>query len=418
MLAALSASVVLSLLAPMTSVESGEAMQQRPSQRKGGGQKAESREYATGPEVPGIRLERVLPALPLVRPIQTLQRPGDPKNLYIVEQPGRILIADPSDASTKEAKVFLDIREQVNDQGNEEGLLSVAFHPQWPEKRELYCYYTAAKPRRSMLTRFTVAADGMSADPASEEVILTATQPYPNHNGGTALFGPDGFLYLSLGDGGAANDPHHYAQNMNTFLGKVLRIDVNKKDNNGAPYAVPADNPFVGKEGAKPEIWASGTRNIWRMSFDRKTGQLWAGDVGQNIWEEIDIIEKGGNYGWNAREGFHDFAGGKGTPPFVEPIVEYHHREGVSVTGGVVYRGAAIPNLDGVYVYADFQYGTVWGIRMIDGVPTKPAVITRARGELISSIDAMLDGTMMFSTFNNGQERGNPGSIWRAVAAQ
>ena len=126
-----------------------------------------------------------------------------------------------------------------NDQGNEEGLLSVAFHPQWPEKRELYCYYTAAKPRRSVLTRFTVAADGMSADPASEEVILTQTQPYPNHNGGTALFGPDGFLYLSLGDGGAANDPHHYAQNMNTFLGKVLRIDVNKKGDNGAPYAVP-----------------------------------------------------------------------------------------------------------------------------------------------------------------------------------
>jgi len=418
MLVALSASVVLSLLAPMTLVASGEAMQQGPSQSKGGGQKVDAREYANGPAVPSIRLERVLPALPLVRPIQTLQRPGEPKNLYIVEQPGRILIADPSDASTKEAKVFLDIREQVNDQGNEEGLLSVAFHPQWPVKRELYCYYTAAKPRRSVLTRFTVAADGMSADPASEEVILTQTQPYPNHNGGTALFGPDGFLYLSLGDGGAANDPHHYAQNMNTLLGKVLRIDVNKKGDNGAPYAVPADNPFVGREGAKPEIWATGTRNIWRMSFDRKTGQLWAGDVGQNIWEEIDIIEKGGNYGWNAREGFHDFAGGKGSPPYVEPIVEYHHREGVSVTGGVVYRGAAIPNLDGVYVYADFQYGTVWGIRMIDGVPTKPAVITRARGELISSIDAMLDGAMMFSTFNNGQERGNPGSIWRAVAAQ
>jgi glucose/arabinose dehydrogenase len=382
------------------------------------GQKADAREYAQGPAVPNVRLERLLPALPLVRPIQTLQRPGDPKNLYIVEQPGRILIADPSDAATKEAKVFLDIREPVHDQGNEEGLLSVAFHPQWPEKRELYCYYTAAKPRRSVLSRFTVAADGMSADPASEEIILVQSQPYSNHNGGTVLFGPDGYLYLSYGDGGAANDPHHYAQNLGSLLGKIVRIDVNKKGSDGAPYAVPADNPFVGKAGAKPEIWAYGTRNVWRMSFDSKTGQLWAGDVGQNIWEEIDLIEKGKNYGWNAREGFHDFNGGKGEPPFAEPVVEYHHREGVSVTGGVVYRGAAIPNLEGVYVYADFQYGTVWGIRMIDGKPTKPTVIARTRGELISSIDAMADESMVFCTFNGGQERGNPGSIWRAVAAQ
>lgn len=412
-------------LTPTTTEIAGDAptesavAQQAPAQRKpsGGGSKADAREYAEGPAVPNIRLERILPELPLVRPIQTLQRSGDAKNIYIVEQPGRILMADPADATTKEAKVFLDIREAVNDQGNEEGLLSVAFHPNWPEKRELYCYYTAAKPRRSILSRFTVAADGMTADPASEEVLLTQPQPYPNHNGGTAVFGPDGYLYLSLGDGGAANDPHHYAQNMGTFLGKVLRIDVNKKGDNGAPYSVPADNPFVGKDGVKPEIWASGTRNIWRMSFDRKTGQLWAGDVGQNVWEEIDLIEKGGNYGWNAREGFHEFAGGKGTPPYIEPVVEYHHREGVSVTGGVVYRGAAIPNLDGVYVYADFQYGTVWGIRMIDGKPTKPTVITRARGELISSIDEMADRTMIFSTFNGGQERGNPGSLWRAVAA-
>jgi len=391
------------------------SLQQAGPQR---GPKADAREYAQGPAVPSIRLERLLPALPLVRPIQTLQRPGDPKNLYIVEQPGRILIADPSDAATKEAKVFLDIREPVHDQGNEEGLLSVAFHPQWPEKRELYCYYTAAKPRRSVLSRFKVAADGMTADPASEEILLVQSQPYPNHNGGTVLFGPDGYLYLSYGDGGAANDPHHYAQNLGSLLGKIVRIDVNKKGSNGAPYAIPADNPFVGKEGAKPEIWAYGTRNVWRMSFDRTTGQLWAGDVGQNIWEEIDLIEKGRNYGWNAREGFHDFTGGKGAPPLVEPVVEHHHREGVSVTGGVVYRGAAIPNLEGDYVYADFQYGTVWGIRMIDGKPTKPTVLLKKPNELISSIDEMADRSMIFSTFNGGQERGNAGSIWRAVAAQ
>ncbi|MFM7259770.1 MAG: hypothetical protein ACKO3W_04120, partial [bacterium] len=169
MLAALSTSVVLSLASPAAPSEPANGPQQGPASRENASQKTDAREYATGPAIPNIRLERILPELSLVRPIQTLQRPGDTKNLYIVEQPGRILIADPSDASTKEAKVFLDIREQVNDQGNEEGLLSVAFHPKWPEKRELYCYYTAAKPRRSMLVRFTVAEDGMSADPASEE---------------------------------------------------------------------------------------------------------------------------------------------------------------------------------------------------------------------------------------------------------
>jgi glucose/arabinose dehydrogenase len=375
------------------------------------------REYATGPEIPKLRFQQVLPNLALVRPVQAFQRPGDAANLYIIEQPGRILIADPKKSDTTEAAVALDIRERVNDQGNEEGLLSAAFHPDFPKKRELYLYYTAAKPRRSILSRFTVSEDGKTIDAASEEVILTQPQPYSNHNGGAVLFDPDGMLYLSLGDGGAADDPHHYGQNLDTFLGKVLRIDVNRKGDNGAPYAVPADNPFVGKEGAKPEIWAYGTRNIWRMAFDAKTGQLWAGDVGQNEWEEISLIEKGGNHGWNAREGFHPFARGKGDGPFVEPVVEYSHREGLSVTGGVVYRGTEIAGLDGVYIYGDFAFGTVWGIRMIDGKPTKPAVIAQRRGELISSIDAMKDGTVVLSTFNRGQDRGNPGSLWKLVAA-
>ena len=376
----------------------------------------EPREYAEGAAIPRLRFQPVLPSLPLVRPVQVFQRPGDAANLYIVEQPGRILIADPAKSDTSEAAVFLDIRERVNDGGNEEGLLSVTFHPDFPKKREIYAYYTASKPRRSMLSRFTVSEDGKTADPASEEVILTQPQPYSNHNGGTGIFGPDGYFYLSIGDGGAADDPHHYGQDLSTWLGKVIRIDVNRKGDNGAPYAVPADNPFVGREGAKPEIWAWGTRNIWRMAFDPKTGDLWAGDVGQNAYEEIDLIVKGGNYGWNAREGFHPFARGRGEGPFIEPVVEYGHREGLSVTGGVVYRGAAIPALDGVYIYGDFVFGTVWGIRMIDGKPTKPAVIAQRRGELISSIDSMQDGTVVLSTFNRGQDRGNPGSLWKLVA--
>ena len=374
-----------------------------------------TQEFAKGDPIPKLRFDRILPELPLVRPVQAVQRAGDAANLYIVEQPGRILVADPSKPDTKEAAVFLDIRERVNDGGNEEGLLSIAFHPDFEKKREIYCYYTAAKPRRSILSRFTVSADGMSADANSEQVLLVQPQPYSNHNGGTVLFGPDGFLYLSFGDGGAANDPHHYSQDLGVLLGKVIRIDVNKPGAGGEPYSVPADNPFVAKEGAKPEIWAYGTRNIWRMAFDPKTGDLWAGDVGQNIWEEVSLIKKGGNYGWNAREGFHEFAGGKGDGPFEEPIVEYHHREGMSITGGQVYRGKAMPKLDGVYLYADFVSSNVWGIRMVDGKPTKPAVIAQKRGELISSIDAMHDGSLVVSAFTGGQEKGNAGTLWKLV---
>ncbi|MEY3026968.1 MAG: hypothetical protein RLZZ238_1865 [Planctomycetota bacterium] len=374
-------------------------------------------EFASGDPIPKLRFERMLPELALVRPIQVVQRAGDDASIFIVEQPGRILVADPSKRDTKEAEVFLDIRERVNDGGNEEGLLSIAFHPEFPKKRELYAYYTASKPRRSVLSRFTVSEDGSSADASSEEVLLTVAQPYSNHNGGAVVFGPDGFLYLSFGDGGAANDPHHYAQNLGSMLGKVIRIDVSRKGEGGEPYAVPADNPFVGKEGALPEIWAYGTRNIWRMSFDRKTGDLWAGDVGQNIWEEVSVIRKGGNYGWNAREGFHEFRGGKGDGPFEEPVIEYHHREGLSITGGHVYRGSAIPALDGVYIYGDLVSSNVWGIRMVDGKPTKPEIIAQKRGELITSIDAMNDGTLVISAFTGGQDRKNPGSLWTLIAA-
>lgn len=374
-----------------------------------------AQQFASGDPIPSLRFDRLLPDLPLVRPVQAIQRAGDAANLYIVEQPGRILIADPAKPDTKEAAVFLDIRERVNDGGNEEGLLSIAFHPDFEKKHELYCYYTASKPRRSILSRFTVSADGMSADAGSEQVLLTQPQPYSNHNGGTVLFGPDGYLYLSLGDGGAANDPHNNGQNLGTLLAKVIRIDVNKAGEGGVPYAVPADNPFVARDGAKPEIWAYGTRNIWRMAFDAKTGDLWGGDVGQNIWEEVVLVKKGGNYGWNAREGFHAFEGGKGDGPFEEPIVEYHHREGMSITGGQVYRGKAIPKLDGVYLYADFVTSNVWGIRMVDGKPTKPAVIAQKRGELISSIDAMHDGTLVVSAFTGDQKKGNPGTLWKLV---
>jgi glucose/arabinose dehydrogenase len=362
-------------------------------------------------DAPDISLDRMWPNLKLVRPVQMIQRPDAPNLWYVAEQPGTIRLVDTSKPDATEAPLALDLTKPVNDKSNEEGLLSIAFHPEFPKKRELYVFYTANPQRRAVLSRFTVSDDGATVDPKSEEVILEQAQPYWNHNGGTALFGKDGYLYLSLGDGGAANDPHDNGQNMKTWLAKIIRIDVNKKSE-GKNYAVPADNPFVGRSDALPEIWASGLRNVWRMHFDRETGELWAGDVGQNLWEEIDLIVKGGNYGWNRREGKHDFAG-KPVPDMIDPVVEYSHREGISVTGGFVYRGKDIPGLRGAYLYADFGYPRIWAIRMKDGKATAPKIISKKSGSLVSSFAEDAEGELYVLTFEGGQNAGQPGAIWR-----
>ncbi|HEV3237019.1 MAG TPA: PQQ-dependent sugar dehydrogenase, partial [Gemmataceae bacterium] len=200
-----------------------------------------------------------------------------------------------------------------------------------------------------------------------EEVLLTIKKPFWNHDGGTLCFGPDGYLYFTHGDGGLANDPFNNGQNLNSLLGKVLRIDVDHKDKD-LPYAIPKDNPFVNKKDARPEVWAYGLRNVWRMAFDKKTGKLWASDVGQNLYEEIDILVSGGNYGWNLREGLHPF-GDKGVGPrkdLIEPIWEYHHDIGKSLTGGCVYHGPRLKELDGAYLYADYVSGKIWALRYDD----------------------------------------------------
>jgi glucose/arabinose dehydrogenase len=380
---------------------------------------------AAGPaaEIPGIRLERVWRDLKTVRPTQMIPVPGSPGRWLLIEQPGTIRLLDEANGDVTEAPLVVDLRQRVNDRSNEEGLLSAAFHPDFPKRPELYVYYTAAEPRRSVLGRFTVAPDGSRIDETTEEVILEQSQPYWNHNGGTVLFGPDGFLYLSLGDGGAANDPKEFGQNMKSWLAKILRIDVNRKAD-GKNYAVPADNPFVGKEDVLPEIWASGLRNVWRMHFDSKTGELWAGDVGQNAWEEIDLIVKGGNYGWNRREGFHGFGRVKDTEKsyaggeFIDPVVDYSHQEGVSVTGGFVYRGKNVPGLDGTYLYADFAIPKIWGLRMMDGKPTKPKLLLRPGGSMISSFAEAPDGTLYVLSFEGGQNPGQAGAIWRIEPAK
>lgn len=371
-------------------------------------------------DIPRLQVQRLFPNITLRRPVQAVQAPGDDKHLYVLEQAGRVMRLDLTKPDATEAEVWMDIREQVNSAGNELGLLSIVFDPKFADTHQFFLYYTANKPLRSELTRFDVApATGMPVL-KSAKVFLEVRQPYSNHNGGTVLFGPDGMLYLSLGDGGAANDPHGNSQNMAALLGKIIRIDVRRSEG-GEPYAIPADNPFVDNPKAAPEIWATGLRNVWRMSFDRKTGQLYAGDVGQNAYEEVDLIVKGGNYGWNPREGLHAFDKGKpGTAgaAYIDPIAEYPHDQGVSVTGGHVYRGSKWPSLQGVYLYADYAFGTIWGLRCNGDRCTPSEVVWQRQGgkSMWSSFGELNNGELVLCAFD-GTESG-PGSLWMIQAAE
>jgi glucose/arabinose dehydrogenase len=286
--------------------------------------------------------------------------------LFVPDQRGIIHIIDNKEGK-QTSRILLDISAKVayQDKTNEEGLLGLTFHPKFAENGFFFVYYTnRADKHQNVVARFQVDPKNPDrAQPESEKQLLILDKPFWNHDGGTIVFGPDGMLYIAVGDGGLANDPFGNGQNLGTLLGSILRIDVDRQDE-GKSYAVPADNPFVDKEGARPEIWAYGLRNVWRMAFDAKTGLLWAGDVGQDLWEEIDIIEKGGNYGWNLREGKHRF-GSKGVdarPELKEPIWEYHHNEGKSITGGFVYRGKAVPQLEGAYLYADYVSTKVYAL--------------------------------------------------------
>jgi glucose/arabinose dehydrogenase len=306
---------------------------------------------------------KMIPQRPIV-----LTHAGDGSNRVFVATEHGVIHVFPNDQKATKAPIFLDIQDRVsyNDNQNEEGFLGLAFHPKYKDNGEFFVYYTTKKAKlTNVLSRFRVRKDDPNkADPASEEEIMRFTKPFWNHDGGTLCFGPDGYLYLTHGDGGAGGDPYDNGQNLKTLLGKIHRINVDHKDP-GKNYAVPKDNPFVGNPNAKPEIWAYGLRNVWRMAFDRETHKLWAADVGQNLYEEIDIIEKGGNYGWNRREGLHPF-GPKGTgpkPEFIDPIWEYHHDVGKSIIGGHVYRGPRLPELTGHYIYGDYVTGRIWALR-------------------------------------------------------
>ena len=284
----------------------------------------------------------------LDRPVDL--QPDPLGRLWIVEKLGHIHLFQNGQLNIDTP--FLDIEDRVNDESNEMGLLGLALHPNFSQNGYFYVNYTGARGD-TFISRFTASEN--SVDPNSEVILLRVKQPYPNHNGGTMNFGPDGYLYMGLGDGGSGGDPEGNGQSLDTLLGKILRIDVDSKE----PYAIPADNPFG------DEIWAYGLRNPWRMSFDSATGDLYIGDVGQDTWEEIDFIPAGSpggeNFGWDHREGMHDFEGG-GPADMIEPIAEYRHSEGgCSVTGGYVYRGA-MPEWNGIYLFGDYCRGIVWGL--------------------------------------------------------
>ncbi len=287
---------------------------------------------------------------------------GEDARLFVVEQTGRIRIVD---AGQVLSTPFLDVSAKIST-GGERGLLSVAFHPDYANNGRFFINYTD-RSGNTIIAEYRVSDNPNVADADSERVLLTFEQPYANHNGGQLAFGPDGYLYIGTGDGGAANDPLNAGQDLSTLLGKLLRIDVDDVDN-GEPYAIPEDNPFVGQDGVRAEIWAYGLRNPWRFSFDRDTGDLFIADVGQNAYEEVNFQPAsstgGENYGWRVTEGAHCFdpADGCDTVGITMPIMEYSHRSGAgrSITGGYRYRGDAVSTLQNAYVFGDFVSGNIW----------------------------------------------------------
>jgi glucose/arabinose dehydrogenase len=353
---------------------------------------------STAQSLPKIELKQVFPNLEIQRPIWMSEAPDGSGRFFVIGQAGKILIVQ-KDSDGSAAKEFLNIEERHPYFDNEDGLMSIAFHPGFKTNGLFYIYYNQKNPEdqnsqplnfpfRSVISEFKVSAsDPDKADMTSERIILEVQQPFSNHKGGELAFGPDGYLYLGLGDGGAGDDPFGSGQNTATLLAKILRIDVNTRSTtmNGwhrqkLEYGIPSDNPFVNEPnmgfGARKEIFAYGLRNPWRYSFDRETGALWVGDVGQDLWEEVDLVTNGGNYGWSVREGAHHFKPGPAGAQYIDPVMEYTHRPnlqsqgmfpdhsiGLCVIGGYVYRGQKYPSLDGVYVYGDYNLGTIWGFR-------------------------------------------------------
>ena len=359
------------------------------------------------PQAPTIAIEQVFAQLTFDQPMVMVQAPGDETVWFIAERAGRVWRFQAVD-DVASASLVVDISNRVSTEG-EGGLLGMAFHPQFADNGRVFLSYTAPlSPLESRLSEFLSFDGGQTFAADSERLVLTVLQDFSNHNGGHVAFGADSFVYFGLGDGGSGNDPNGRAQDTTNLLGAMLRIDVD----GAQPYAIPSDNPFAGNPpcvqgfgaGDCPEIYAWGLRNPWRFNFDTQTGDLWLGDVGQNDWEEIDLVEAGGNYGWPIREGAHcnPNLGGDDcvTSGFIDPVAEYGRDLGKSITGGYVYRGEAIPALLGSYLFGDFVSGRLWRIDAASGnfnldelAQTTLAIASLAEG---------LDGELYVLDFGSG----------------
>ncbi len=312
--------------------------------------------------IPDIKLQEVADGFD--KPLHITHAGDGGGRLFVVEQGGRVYIIE---NGTVLPVPFLDIRKRVNS-GGEKGLLSIAFHPEYRKNGFFYVNYTRGRVTlETVISRFRISAQNR-ADPESEMIVLRVKQPFANHNGGQIKFGPDGYLYIGMGDGGLANDPFGHGQDTTTLLGALLRIDVDRQAA-GKRYAIPEDNPFRGKRKIRDEIWAYGLRNPWRFSFDAQDGRLFLADVGQDRIEEIDVITRGGNYGWAIMEGDRCVGNNNrcNRAGLELPVFTYPHPEGFSVTGGYVYRGNQVQGLCGVYLFADYVSGAISGLRVNDG---------------------------------------------------
>lgn len=336
----------------------------------------------------------------LERPLTLVASQDGTGRLFVVEQTGKIHIIQ---NDSLRPQPFLDLSatvSQLNSNQSEQGLLGLAFPPDFESSQVFYVNYTN-RDGNTIIARYRVSADVNAAEPSSEEVLLQVEQPRANHNGGGMNFGPDGYLYIILGDGGGAGDPGNHAQNPETLLGSLLRIDVSPAEG----YTIPADNPFV-QGGGKPEVWAYGLRNAWRFSFDRLTGDLYLADVGQDAWEEINFLPAGSpggfNFGWNYFEGTHPY---QGTPPedavFIDPVHEYDHSLGQSITGGAVYRGQALPEFNGIYLFGDFISGRIWGMLPNEDYCRAVEELFQT-GHYISTFGEDENGELYYSNYQQG----------------
>lgn len=343
------------------------------------------------PALEPIEPRQVWAGLELNVPVQVVVPPDGSDRLFLVQQRGQILIL-PNDRESTDTKTFLDISDRDLEENKfEEGLLNLTFHPQFSDNRRLFTFHTEQKPKRIIVTEWLVDEDdGDRIDPDSERVLLEVRQPFWNHNSGNMLFGPDDMLYVAIGDGGRRDDPLNLAQNTFSLMGKILRIDVDSTYG-ALPYGIPEDNPFYGKDAHLGEIYALGLRNPWGIYFD-EDGDFWVADVGQDLWEEINLVEAGGNYGWNFREGAREFPQRPADPPadleLIDPIHEYSHADGISITGGLVYPGGRRDDLAGWYVYGDWGTGRMWALKY-----------DKEAGEVVSN-------QLILETIIDGQGRG------------